>query len=217
MAFASLIVSRSATSAHIFIYYVKIQPLIMPKLRHSGKTLYDSLGLFGYQPEAGSHLKIAPQDRTSRSHPKIVVLHISGDMALAPPSSRTAARNRPGTLRNFSQASGHFVSCVFFPPWLSSACWPCGGMVDTTDSKSVALTGVPVQVRPRLPTKNATCPAAWSRFSFFTRTVLIRLWRDTQPEPDRPGAKPGWFSQILAPRRRHKVDGATSTWPKPAK
>lgn len=67
MTFASLIVSRSATSAHIFIYYVKIQPLIMPKLRHSGKTLYDSLGLFGYQPEAGSHLKIAPQDRTPRS------------------------------------------------------------------------------------------------------------------------------------------------------
>ena len=113
MTFASLIVSRSATSAHIFIYYVKIQPLIMPKLRHSGKTLYDSLGLFGYQPEAGSHPKIAPQDRTSRSHPKIAVLHITGDMALAPVQSHCRSKPARNPAQFFAGLRPLCILCLF--------------------------------------------------------------------------------------------------------
>jgi len=74
---AALVVSLCETSTDIFIDYVKIPPAFAAKMRQQRKTLYDSLGLFGYQQGAGSR----PQDRG---------LAPLDDIALTPPSSRIA-------------------------------------------------------------------------------------------------------------------------------
>tara|TARA_R110002073_G_scaffold70653_2_gene174279 strand:+ start:250 stop:489 length:240 start_codon:yes stop_codon:yes gene_type:complete len=75
---ARAIVSLCETSTEFFNDYVKIPPVFAAKMRQRRKTLYDSLGLFGYQQGAGSR----PQDRG---------LAPLDDIALTPPPSSRIA------------------------------------------------------------------------------------------------------------------------------